>query len=72
MNDTSMEQCCWSPDGKSLAYKLQEWQRDEKGKKFIGGGADSKDRIAIMDDEGKNSRTLNLPAATWLSAPDWR
>jgi TolB protein len=28
-NDTSPEYFCWSPDGKSLAYTLEDWQRDE-------------------------------------------
>jgi WD40 repeat protein len=71
-NDTTPDHLCWSPDGKSLAYTLRVWQRDDKGKKFIGGAEDARALIAIMDNEGKNSRTLNLPSASWLSAPDWR
>jgi TolB protein len=71
-NDTSPEEFCWSPDGKSLAYMLQDWQRNEKGKQFIGDSEAANRRIEIMDDEGKNRRPLNLPRAKWLSAPDWR
>jgi len=70
-NDASPDHLCWSPDGKWLACKIEDWQRDEKGKKYLGGSKNSKPRIAIMDDEGKKSRTLNLPPAMWLGAPDW-
>ena len=55
-NDSSPDHFCWSPDGKSLAYKIEDWQRDENGKKFLGGSEESRPRIAIIDDEGKNSR----------------
>jgi Tol biopolymer transport system component len=71
-NDTSPDHLCWSPDGKSLAYKLLDWQRDEKGKKFLGDPEKANARIAIMDDDGKNSRPLMLPRARWLLEPDWR
>jgi TolB protein len=71
-NDSSPDHFCWSPDGKSLAYKIEDWQRDENGKKFLGSSEESRPRIAIIDDEGKNSRTLDLPAARWIGAPDWR
>jgi len=71
-NDTSPEYVCWSPDGKSLAYSLRDWQRDEKGKRFISDVEKSNPRMAIMDDEGKNSRPLDLPRARWLGKPDWR
>ena len=71
-NDTSPDHLCWSPDGKSLAYKLFDWQRDEKGKKFLGDPEKANARIAIMDDDGKNSRPLMLPRARWIGEPDWR
>ena len=32
-NDASPDHFCWSPDGKSLALSLEDWQRDAKGKK---------------------------------------
>ncbi|MEJ7637889.1 MAG: hypothetical protein WKF75_07895 [Singulisphaera sp.] len=72
VNDTSPGQVCWSPDGKALAYKLEDWQRDENGKKFISDGEKANPRIAIMDDDGKNSRPLNLPRVGWINAFDWR
>jgi Tol biopolymer transport system component len=71
-NDTSPDHLCWSPDGKSLAYTLEDWQRDEKGKKFIGNPELANPRIAIMDADGKNRRPLQLPRTQWLGAPDWR
>lgn len=70
-NDTSPEYACWSPDGKSLAYTMEDWQRDEKGKQFIDPEK-ANPRMAIIDAEGKNPRPLNLPRARWLGAPDWR
>ena len=60
-NDTSADHLRWSPDAKSLAYKLFDWQRDEKGKEFLDPEKANM-RIAIMDDDGKNSRPLILPA----------
>jgi Tol biopolymer transport system component len=71
-NDTSPDHLCWSPDGKSLAYKLFDWQRDEKGKKSGIDPEKANARIAIMDDDGKNSRPLMLPRARWIGEPDWR
>jgi TolB protein len=71
-NDTCPSSVCWSPDGKSLAYTLYTWQRDEKGTRFISDLAKTNARIAIMDANGKNSHPLNLPHALWLSGPDWR
>ncbi len=59
-NDTSADHLRWSPDAKSLAYKLFDWQRDEKGKEFLDPEKANM-RIAIMDDDGKNSRPLILP-----------
>jgi hypothetical protein len=66
------EYSCWSPDGKSLAYTMEDWQRDEKGKKFIGSTEEANPRIALIDAEGENPRPLNLPRARWLGSPDWR
>jgi len=71
-NDTSPEYVCWSPDGKSLAYTMEDWSRGNDGKKFLSGDIDSNPRIAIIDIDGKNSRPLKLPRATWVGAPDWR
>jgi Tol biopolymer transport system component len=70
-NDTSPHQVCWSPDGKSLAYSLQDWKRDEKGKAFIDDPADAHHRIEIMDTDGKNRRQLSLPPLFWLGYLDW-
>ncbi len=70
-NDTAPDCFCWSPGGKSLAYKMEDWQRDEKGEKFLDSRK-SNPRIAFMDDDGKNSRPLNLPRANWIGTPDWR
>lgn len=69
---TSPDHLCWSPDGKSLACKLFDWQRDENGKKSLIIPEKANARIAIMDDDGKNSRPLMLPRARWLLEPDWR
>ncbi len=71
-NDTSPDHLCWSPDGKSLAYKLFDWQRDEKGKKSLVDPEKANERIAIMNDDGTNSRPLMLPRARWIGEPDWR
>jgi Tol biopolymer transport system component len=71
-NDTSPEQFAWSPDGKSLVSKLEDWKRDENGKKFIDNPEDANQRLAIIDVDGKNSRPLALPPARWVGAPDWR
>jgi hypothetical protein len=71
-NDTSPDHLCWSPDGKSLACNLFDWQRDEKGKKSRIDPGKANARIAIMDDDGKNSRLLMLPRGWWLLQPDWR
>jgi Tol biopolymer transport system component len=65
-NDVSPDQVCWSPDGKSLAYTLEDWQRDKKGKQFRNTTETANPRLAIMDDEGKNRRPLDLPRARWL------
>jgi dipeptidyl aminopeptidase/acylaminoacyl peptidase len=70
-NDVFPQYCCWSPDGKALACTIQQWQRDEKGRKFLGGG-DSHPRIVIIDDEGKDRRTLELPHALAIESPAWR
>jgi len=71
-NDISPDHLCWSPDGKSLAYSIRDWSRDENGKKFLSVDIDSNPRIAIIDDEGKNPRPLNLPRGKWIGAFDWR
>jgi Tol biopolymer transport system component len=71
-NDTSPEHACWSPDGKSLAYTMEDWQGNERGKKVLPGGIEANPRMAIIDVEGKNPRLLNLARARWLGAPDWR
>ncbi len=70
-NDISPGEICWSPDGKSLAYTLMDWQRDEEGKKYIGDTEKSNPRIAIMDHDGKNSRPLKLPRVRWINSLDW-
>jgi Tol biopolymer transport system component len=71
-NDTSPGQFCWSPDGKSLAYELEDWQRDEMGKKFSGYPEKANMRIEITDADGNNRRPLSLPRARWIGAPDWQ
>lgn len=71
-NDSSPDGVCWSPDGKSLAYILEDWQRDENNKKVIVDPEKSHPRIAIIDVEGKESRPVNLPRAIWLGGLDWR
>jgi TolB protein len=70
-NAASPASCCWSPDGRSLAYTIEDWQLDEKGKKFLNPDS-TNPRIAIVDAEGKNSRPLKLPPAIWINAFDWR
>ena len=40
--------------------------------KVLGDTAKANMRIAIMDDDGKNSRPLMLPYARWVGEPDWR
>jgi Tol biopolymer transport system component len=70
-NDLSPGHCCWSPDGQSLACTVLQWQRDEQGRKFLGGG-DSHPRIVIIDAEGKDRCTLVLPHAMAIEWPTWR
>ena len=70
-NDVFPEYCCWSPDGKALACTVQQWQRDELGRKFSSGG-DSYPRLVIVDAEGKDRRTLELPHAQAIEWPAWR
>ena len=69
--DTTPDHLGWSPDGKSLAYTTIHWSRGEGGKKRFGA-EDTNPRIAIVDDEGKGRRLLDLPGAQWLGAPEWR
>lgn len=72
-NDTGPSQfCCWSPDGKSLAFPMETWSRDEEGRRFVNGLEGSNPRFAIIDSDGSNLRTFDLPHAGWLGAPDWR
>ncbi len=72
VNDTPPHLFCWSPDGKSLAYTLEDWQRDENGKKYLADLEKANRRIAIMDEDGKNDRPLKLPPVRWINALDWR
>jgi Tol biopolymer transport system component len=62
-NNTSPDHFCWSPDGKSLAYVLKDWQRDEKGAKFIDDLEKANMRLEIRDADGNNRRPLRLPSA---------
>jgi tricorn protease-like protein len=71
-NDTMPDHFCWSPDGKSLACLLEDWERDEAGKKFISDPEKANRRIVIISDDGKKTRPLDLPRAKWIGAPDWR
>ena len=70
-NDVAPQFCCWSPDGKRLAITLETWQRDEQNRKVLGLG-DSNPQIVIVDIDGKNRRTLDLPHADWIGTPSWR
>jgi Tol biopolymer transport system component len=70
-NDTTPNQLCWSPDGRSLATMQETWSRDEEGKKFMRAG-ESNPRLAIIDVEGGGHRVLDLPPVAGLYGPDWR
>lgn len=70
-NDTAPERFCWSPDGRSLACSLADWSRDKEGEQFLDPRT-SNPRIAIMDEDGKSRRTLELPRAQWINSMDWR
>jgi Tol biopolymer transport system component len=71
-NDLAPESCCWSPDGKALACTVMQWERDEKNTKVLGLRGVGNPQIVIVDVEGKSKRTLDLPQAMWMGAPDWR
>lgn len=71
-NNTGPNQFCgWSPDGKSLAFDIETWSRDDEGRRFLGP-EDSNPRLAIIDLDGTNLRPLDLPRARWIGSPDWR
>lgn len=63
----------WAPDGKSLIYKVENWERDDKGQAHsISDFKKADPRLAVINSDGTNNRRLNLPLARWIESPDWR
>ncbi len=63
---------CWSPDGKSIVYRVQTWEPAGDGKKIISSGEKSKPGLVLVDSDGKNPRPIQFPPARWVESPDWR
>lgn len=63
----------WSPDGKTLSYEVENWERDAKGQAHsIGDFRKADPRLAVINADGTNSRRLGLPLARWVEMGDWR
>ncbi len=66
---------CWSPDGKHLAIVLFDWiEKNGTRVRSIALGDDNNWRIAIIDRDGGNLRTVQLQDLSLMEigAPDWR
>lgn len=72
--DTMIQQYCWAPDGKSLAFALADYPRGGQNRQlvFVPGPEKSRPRIVIaeIDGEGKR-RTLDLPGTQYINCLRW-
>jgi Tol biopolymer transport system component len=66
----SVEDACWSPDGRKLVVVRFDWKLDETG----NGTEPVNYRIEIMDNDGTNGHELSLADASIRSVdyPGWR
>jgi hypothetical protein len=72
-DDLAPDHACWSPDGKTIAVRAFTWQIGPDGTKFAGGDSVlNKYRIILIDPDGGNLRTLELPTTDYLGSQDWR
>ena len=61
----------WSPDGRSIAFTIEPFQRDGRDNRVLGNGPTSP-RIMLIDVDGTNLRPLDLPTTGNLTISDWR
>lgn len=66
------EGVCWSPDGKTLACLVYTYDVEPDGTRRVLFNETNKFRIVLIDPDGRNLRTLPLPATVRLGVPDWR
>ncbi len=71
--ETRAKDVGWSPDAKRISLVLMDWYTHEKPQRKTIGGAQSNERIAIVDVDGRNVHVLQLdrPVVS-INGLDWR